>query len=71
GGPAGILGLAEGRLRKGGPADLVLIDPDRPWRIDPDSFLSKSKNAPWDNLPVQGMAMRTVVEGRVLHDRLA
>ena len=71
GGPAGILGLAEGRLRKGGPADLVLIDPDRPWRIDPDAFLSKSKNAPWDNLPVQGLAMRTVVEGRVLHDRLA
>ena len=68
--PADILGLGEGRLKKGGPADLALIDPDRPWRIDPDTFLSKSKNAPGDNLPVQGMAMRTVVEGRVLHDQI-
>ncbi len=69
-GPAGILGLGEGRLRKGAPADLALIDPDKPWRIDPDAFLSKSKNAPWENMPVQGLAMRTVVEGRVLHDRM-
>ena len=69
-GPAAILGLEEGRLRRGAPADLVLIDPDKPWRIDVDAFLSKSKNAPWEDMPVQGMAMRTVVEGRVLHDRM-
>src|SRR3954465_14373971 len=32
-GPAGILGLNAGQLRVGGPADLVVFDPDAPWRI--------------------------------------
>ena len=69
-GPAAILGLTEGRLKKGAPADLTVIDPDKPWRMDADAFISKSKNAPWEDMPVQGLAMRTVVEGRVLHDRM-
>jgi len=64
--PAEILGLPLGRLAKGAPADLVLFDPDRPWRIDPDQFRSKSKNSPFDDAPVQGRALRTVVAGRTL-----
>ncbi|HIP79291.1 MAG TPA: dihydroorotase, partial [Kiloniellaceae bacterium] len=33
--PAAILGLKGGRLTKGAPADLILFDPARGWRIDP------------------------------------
>ena len=62
--PARILGLPAGRLAVGAAADLVLFDPDRPWRIDPDRFLSKSKNSPFDDHPVQGKVLRTVVDGR-------
>ena len=69
-GPADILRLAEGRLKKGRPADIVIIDPDKPWRINVEEFRSKSKNAPYEDMPVQGRAVRTVVEGRVLHDEL-
>jgi dihydroorotase len=64
--PAELLGLPLGRLAKGAPADLVLFDPDRPWQIDPDEFRSKSKNSPFDDAPVQGRALRTVVAGRPL-----
>jgi len=64
--PADLLGLAAGRLAKGAPADLVLIDPDRPWQIDEDAFRSKSKNSPYDGRPVQGHALRTVVDGRAI-----
>jgi dihydroorotase len=64
--PADLLGLPLGRLAKGAPADLVLFDPERPWRIDPDQFRSKSKNSPFDDAPVQGRALRTVVAGRPL-----
>src|SRR5437899_2719195 len=46
--PARILGLDVGRLTPGMPADLVLFDPDLPWRVDTDRFRSKSKNAPFD-----------------------
>ncbi len=68
-GPARILRLAAGRLRPGAAADLVLFDPDRAWRIDPDAFLSKSKNAPYDGRPVRGRVERTVVDGRTIFAR--
>jgi dihydroorotase len=62
--PAKILGLPAGRLAVGAPADLVVFDLERPWRIEVDAFRSKSKNAPFDGRPVQGHALMTVVGGR-------
>jgi dihydroorotase len=64
--PAEILGLNAGRLAKGAPADLLIFDPQRAWRIDPEKFESKSKNTPFEGLPVQGRVRRTVVDGRAL-----
>jgi len=66
--PAGILGLEAGSLKAGGPADLIVFDAERPWRIDPDAFRSKSKNSPFENHPVQGKMQRTVVDGRTIFD---
>lgn len=67
--PAGLLGLDAGRLRVGGPADLVAFDPDAPWLIDTDAFRSKSKNAPFDGRPVQGRVAQTIVDGRTIFAR--
>lgn len=66
-GPAAILGLDAGRLRPGAPADLTVFDPDAAWVIDPDAFIGKCKNAPFDNHPVRGRVLRTVVDGRPIH----
>jgi dihydroorotase len=65
--PAARLGLPGGTLTVGRPADLVLFDPDRPGRIDPDSFRSKSKNSPFDGRLIQGVVLRTVVDGRTVY----
>ena len=62
--PADILGIEAGRLKKGAPADLVIFDPDIAGRIEPDKFRSKSKNSPFENHPVEGRVLRTVVDGR-------
>jgi dihydroorotase len=67
--PARILRLPVGRLAEGAPADLVLFDPDLPWRISTDDFRSKSKNAPFDGRPVQGRVVRTLVDGRTIFER--
>jgi len=67
--PADLLKLKAGRLEIGGPADLVLIDMDSPWRIDSKAFQSKSKNSPFDGRPVQGRVERTVVSGRTVYHR--
>lgn len=66
--PADVLGLPQGRLAKGTPADLVLFDPGAPWRIDAEAFQSKSKNTPFDRRPVQGRVRRTVVAGTTVHE---
>ena len=68
--PADILGIEAGRLKKGAPADLVVFDPDIAGRIEPDKFRSKSKNSPFENHPVEGRVLRTVVDGRSIftHD---
>ena len=65
--PAELLGLPCGRLAPEAPADLVLIDLDVPWRIEVDRFRSKSRNSPFDERPVQGRAVRTVVGGETVY----
>lgn len=69
--PAELLGLAGGRLAKGAPADLVLFDLDKPWRVEEIKFRSTSKNSPFDNRPMQGHALRTIVAGRTVFTRKA
>ncbi len=64
--PADLLGLPQGRLAKGAPADLLLFDPDRPGRIEVDKFRSKSKNSPFDGRPVQGKVLLSIVDGRTV-----
>ncbi|MET4805109.1 dihydroorotase [Limibacillus sp. MBR-115] len=64
--PADILRLPVGRLKAGLPADLLLFDLEEAWRIDSSRFRSKSKNTPFDNHPVQGRVLRTIVDGRVI-----
>ncbi len=62
--PSEILGIPGGCLTPREPADLVLFDPGRPWRIDTEEFHSKSRNSPFDGRPVQGRVLRTVVGGK-------
>ncbi len=67
--PAQLLGLPSGTLSEKAPADIVIFNPDTPWRINSEAFLSTSKNTPFDTLPVQGQVWRTVVGGKTLYTR--
>ncbi|MBV8650419.1 MAG: amidohydrolase family protein, partial [Alphaproteobacteria bacterium] len=69
--PADILRLPAGRLAVGAPADLIVFELDRPWRIDVEAFRSKSKNAPFQGRPVQGRTVMTVVGGRIVFEHEA
>lgn len=66
--PAGILGLRAGKLEAGAPADFILFDPARGWRVTRDILHSKSKNTPFDERPVQGRVLRTVIDGRTVFE---
>ncbi|MFV3073118.1 dihydroorotase [Niveispirillum fermenti] len=68
--PAAILGRGTlGRLFAGGPADIVLFDEGRPWRVEAEKLVSKSKNSCFDRRPVQGLVLRTIVDGRTVFAR--
>ncbi len=69
--PADIIHVDAGRLKKGAPADLTLIDLDTTWTIDPAAFQSRSKNSPFIGTPVSGRAVRTVVAGETVYVRSA
>ena len=64
--PADLMGLPGGRLEVGMAADLTLFDAERGWKVDSGKLLSKSQNTPFDGRPVQGMVLRTVVDGRTV-----
>ncbi len=69
--PADLMGLRAGRLEKGARADLILFDPDYAWQVIADDLISKAKNSPFDGRPVQGIAFRTVIDGRTVFRREA
>ena len=66
--PADIMGLPQGRLAKGAPADLIVFDPDEPFVLDPAKLHSRSKNTPFDEARLQGVVHATLVAGRVVHE---
>ncbi|MCB2111037.1 MAG: amidohydrolase family protein, partial [Rhodobacteraceae bacterium] len=62
--PARRLGLPQGRLAVGAPADLVLFDPDAPFLLDRSTLRSKSKNTPFDGQRMEGRVLGTWVAGK-------
>ncbi len=66
--PAELLGLPGGTLRAGAPADVIVIDPDIPWVLDPDELKSKCKNTPFDEAKMTGRVIRTIVAGRTAYE---
>lgn len=66
--PADIIHIPAGRFRKGARADLTLIDLDLEWTLDPRQFASKSQNSPFEDWPVKGRAIRTVIGGDTVYE---
>ena len=66
--PARRLGLPQGRMAEGAPADLVLFDPDAPFLLDRFSLLSKSRNTPFDGQRMEGKVLATYVAGTQVFD---
>ncbi len=62
--PAELLNLPQGRLAKGAPADLILIDIGAPFKLDSDKLKSKSNNSPFDEKLLQGAVKRTFIGGK-------
>jgi dihydroorotase len=65
--PAKLLGLPSGRLQKGAPADLILVDIGQPWVVDKAEIRARSKNSPFDESRMQGRVLLTMVAGKAVY----
>ena len=65
--PRRIFGLDGGEIAVGAPADLTVVDPDRPSTVDPDRFLSMGRSTPFAGMEVQGAVLMTLVDGRAAY----
>ena len=57
-----------GTLAVGAPADIVLLDPDAEWVVEPERFASKGRNTPLAGVTLKGAVVATIAGGRVAHD---
>lgn len=67
--PAAVLGVEGGCLKKGGVADLAVIDPDVEYVLRAQDIRSRSKNSPFLGRPLKGWNTLTMVGGRVVWKR--
>jgi dihydroorotase len=66
--PAELLGLPGGRLERGAPADVIILDPDLPWVVDAAKLRSKCRNTPFDEARMTGRVLTTIVAGRIVYE---
>ncbi len=69
--PADILGVPQGRLAAGAPADMILVDIGAPWECVREDLRSRSQNSPFDGRRLQGRVVRTFLNGLTVFDRKA
>ena len=63
--PARLYHLDTGYLAAGGPADMVIFDPDKVWTVD--KFASKAANSPFVGERMPGVIAYTICEGKVVY----
>jgi len=64
--PARVLNLPGGSLSEGAAADITVLAPDLPVRIEAAKLRSRSKNTPFDGWQLRGGVAATIVGGRVV-----
>jgi len=63
--PAGLFGLEAGTLEIGAPADVVVVDPRKPWHVEPGEFESMGRNTPFAGETLLGKVEAVIIGGNV------
>ncbi len=63
--PAAMYNIDRGELRVGGPADIVIFNPDEKWTVT--GFQSKSQNSPFLGEELTGKVKYTICKGKVVY----
>jgi dihydroorotase len=63
--PAKILGIDRGTLRTGSDADVVIVDENKEFMVEPERFISKGRNTPFAGWHLEGMPVYTIYKGKL------
>jgi dihydroorotase len=66
--PARILGIDAGHIAPGAPADLVVFDPQAPFRVSAQNLKSQGRNSPFLGHELTGRVRATLVAGKVVYE---
>jgi dihydroorotase len=66
-GPARVYGLERPRIAVGAPANLVLLDLNRAWRVEEAAFQSRSRNSWLLGEMLRGKVVQTVANGKLAY----
>ncbi|MEQ8154409.1 MAG: dihydroorotase [Clostridiaceae bacterium] len=65
--PGEILGINKGRISPGYDGDLVLVDLNSKLKVNPEEFVSKSSNTPFEGMEFYGEILATIKAGKVAY----
>lgn len=68
---ARVLGVKSGRIEVGAPADLVIFDPNAPFRVVAEALKSQGKNTPFIGYELEGRTRYTLVAGNIVFSSMA
>lgn len=63
--PREILGLKTERIQIGEKANIVLVDLEKEWIVDPEKFKSKGRNSAFKGMTLKGKPVGTISEGKL------
>lgn len=67
--PAKVFQLDAGTLCEGSSANLVLLDVNKEWVVNPNNFKSKGKNTPFNSKTLFGSIEQTIYKGKIVYRR--
>ena len=68
--PCEIFGIEGGEIKVGAAANLALLDADREWTVEPESFVTMGRATPFENWKLQGENLLTIYKGEIVYETI-
>lgn len=68
--PREIFGLDGGKIEVGQTADLALLDLDKQWTVEPESFVTLGRATPFEGWKLNGKNVLTICKGEIVYETL-
>ncbi|MCL2598962.1 MAG: dihydroorotase [Firmicutes bacterium] len=67
--PSNLLGIGTPQIQVGASADIVIVDTQKKWTVDPKQFASKGKHTPFEGQELYGVVECTLVDGVIKYQK--